>query len=230
MIHITSLSFAFASAWALKNLNVHIPAGSFVFLTGPSGAGKTTLLRILHGSLPVQRGKATIAGYDLHGLGRRDLPRLRQEVTVVFQDFKVLPKRSVRDNVGLPLKLRGLPRDQIDRRVNAVLRAVQLEPRENILCGYLSGGEQQRVAITRSIVVKPKVLLADEPTGNVDPSTSLRLLEIFSTFHAHGTTILLATHDHHLLQVISRSTILRLDQGRLCSKDHRPNPSPPSQR
>ncbi|MFO7801977.1 MAG: ATP-binding cassette domain-containing protein [Desulfovermiculus sp.] len=225
IIHLRDLSFAFGPSWAIQGIHLDIVPGEFVFLTGPSGAGKTTLLRLLHGSLPIQKGTALIAGYNLQTLPPKRLHLLRRDVTVVFQDFMVLPQRSVRENIALPLVIRNLPRDQIHRRVNAVLRGLQLESKGQAICGRLSGGEQQRVAIARSIVVNPKVLLADEPTGNVDPEASMRLLDILDRFNAHGTTIILATHDQHLLQANVQSRVLHLDQGQLQGVSYAASPS-----
>lgn len=224
IIHLRHVSYAFASSWALRNINLEVTAGDFIFLTGPSGAGKTTLLRLLHGALPLQRGKANIAGYDLQSLSSRRIHLLRRDVAVVFQDFKVLPHRTVRENIALPLFVQNLARDLIHRRVNAVLRGLNLEGKDHLPCDRLSGGEQQRVAIARSIVVNPKVLLADEPTGNVDPDLSLRLLDILGRFNAHGTTVLLATHDQYLIQAQPQSRILRLDQGQLYGEGYVPSP------
>jgi len=213
IIQLRHVSHSFAGFWALKNISLDVSAGEFIFLTGPSGAGKTTLLCLLHGTLPIQRGEAKIAGYDLRRLSAGKLHLLRRDVTVVFQDFKVLPLRSVRENIALPLIIRRLPALQIQRRVSAVVRGLQLQGKEDTPCGHLSGGEQQRVAIARSIVVNPKVLLADEPTGNLDPEYSLRLLDIFGKFNAHGTTVLLATHDHNLLRAMPQSRIVHLAYG-----------------
>ena len=145
-----------------------------MFLAGPSGAGKTTLLRILYGALSVQRGQVSLAGFNLNTLDHASIPQLRRQVSVVFQDFKILPDRTVFDNVALSLEVRGLPRQAIERRVRAVCRGLGLDSRINIACGNLSGGEQQRVAVARAVVVNPQVLLADEPTGNLDPELSHR--------------------------------------------------------
>ena len=224
IIHLRHVSYAFASSWALRNVSLDVSAGDFIFLTGPSGAGKTTLLRLLHGTLPLQRGKGYIASHDLRSLSSRRLHLLRRDVAVVFQDFKVLPHRTVRENIALPLFIQNLPKDQIHRRVNAVLRGLHLENKDDLPCGRLSGGEQQRVAIARSIVVNPKVLLADEPTGNVDSDLSLRLLDILSRFNAHGTTVLLATHDQYLIQAHPQARILRLDQGQVQGEGYAPSP------
>jgi cell division transport system ATP-binding protein len=213
------LSFSFGPHWALKNLSFSVHKGEFVFVTGPSGAGKTTLLRILHGALPLQRGAAEIAGFDLKKLTTRTLPRLRRTVSVVFQDFKVLDNKSVFENVALPLEVKGMTGPQIARRVNAVLRGLNLEQKARLKCSVLSGGEQQRVAIARAVVVSPSILLADEPTGNLDEDLANRLLEIFKQFHRHGTTILLATHNRHILDTKPDSRIIALEDGKMVHDD-----------
>ena len=182
-------------------------------LSGPSGAGKTTLLRLLHGALPLQRGQATVAGFDLARLRPGDLPGLRRQVSVVFQDFRILPERPTFANIALPLEVRGLDPRAGGRRVRAVARALGLENRLEMPAGELSGGEQQRVAVARAIVVNPQVLLADEPTGNLDPELSLHLMDVFMQFHAYGTTVVLATHDPVLISRNPDARIIRLEDG-----------------
>lgn len=218
MITVTHLSFAFGSDWTLKNISCHVRKGEFLFLTGPSGAGKTTFLRLLHGALPLQRGQVQVAGFDLETITPRKLPRLRRVVSVVFQDFKVLSNRTVKDNVALPLQVMGIGKTQGQRRVGAVLRGLDMSQKAELLCKELSGGEQQRVAIARAIVVKPQLLLADEPTGNLDEDLSLRLLQIFQQFNKHGTTILFATHNKRLLKGVRHARIIRLMDGMLSEK------------
>ncbi|SKA82908.1 cell division ATP-binding protein FtsE [Desulfobaculum bizertense] len=209
------LSYNFGTHWALKDISFHLPKGSFTFLTGPSGAGKTTLLRLLHGSLPVDRGSVNVAGYELKGIRRRHVAQLRRHVSVVFQDFKILPQRSVAENVALPLEVRGLPKRAINRRINAVLRGLDLASKVHCRCEELSGGEQQRVAIARAIVVNPKLLLADEPTGNLDIDLALRLMNVFRQFNAYGTTILLATHNRDIIQSVPHANRITLDDGHI---------------
>ncbi len=213
MLQVKHVSHNFGSHWALKNVSFSLGKGEFLFLSGPSGAGKTTLLRLLYGSLPLQRGKASIAGFDLNSLRRRQRPLLRRQVSVVFQDFKILLHRTAAQNVALALEVRSMPRQHIARRVRAVLRSLQLDDKAQTLCRELSGGEQQRVAIARSIVVNPQVLLADEPTGNLDGELSMRLMEVFKQFHTYGATIIVATHNRDLLRCMPHAKVLRLVDG-----------------
>ncbi len=213
ILELDHLSHNFGQHWALSDISLTLEQGQFLFLTGPSGAGKTTLLRILYGALPVRRGRASVCGFDMRALRGSRLPALRRQLGVVFQDFKILMERSVYDNVAIALQVRGMAKQQIDRRVNAVLRSLDLDKRADARCDTLSGGEQQRVAIARAIVVNPRILLADEPSGNLDPKLSLRLMEIFKHFNAHGTTVILATHSPELLACNPEARILHLERG-----------------
>ncbi|MDL2279719.1 ATP-binding cassette domain-containing protein [Desulfovibrio sp. OttesenSCG-928-G11] len=213
MIHVRHLSHNFGPHWALKDCTFSLEKGDFVFLSGPSGAGKTTLLRLLYAGLPVQRGEAQVAGMNLKELHGGRVALLRRQVGVVFQDFKILPGRTVLQNIALPLEVRGLAVQHIERRVRAVSRALGLEGRLELKCGELSGGEQQRVAIARAFVVNPKVLLADEPTGNLDPELSFRLMELFKQFQAYGATVLFATHSTELMRRHPGAYLMRLEDG-----------------
>jgi cell division transport system ATP-binding protein len=213
MIKVVHLSHNFGTCWALKDCTFTLGSGEFLFLSGPSGAGKTTLLRLLYGALPIQRGEAHVADFTIHNLQPREVPLLRRQVSVVFQDFKILPDRTVRDNIALALEVQGLAPLRIDRRVRAVSKALSLEAKLHNRCAELSGGEQQRVAVARAAVVNPQVLLADEPTGNLDPDLSLRLMDLFMKFQAHGTTVILATHSLELLRRHPKARLLRLEDG-----------------
>ena len=211
LVTVNKLSHSFGSHWVLKNLSFTVHEQECVILTGRSGAGKTTLLQLLHGALPIQRGQVEVAGYQLNTLTTRRRPKFRRQLGVVFQDFKILPQKSVAENVALALEVRRMPVPQIQRRVNAVLRGVQMEQRAHIKCAHLSGGEQQRVAIARAIVVNPKILMADEPTGNLDDDLSLRLVKIFKKFNEHGTTIIMATHNRSVIRELPYSQLIDLD-------------------
>ncbi|MEZ7198039.1 cell division ATP-binding protein FtsE [Pseudodesulfovibrio karagichevae] len=215
MVNVERLSYNFGSYWALKDISFTLGKGEFLFLTGHSGAGKTTLLRLLYGALPVNRGRASVAGFQLNNLKKRDIPRLRRKVGVVFQDFKILPERTVFDNVAMALEVRGMPRTHLERRVRAIIRALGLETKSYSLCERLSGGEQQRVAIARSMVANPELILADEPTGNLDVDLTLHLMEIFKQFHTYGTSVIMATHSTEVLQCVPGARILHLEDGRI---------------
>jgi cell division transport system ATP-binding protein len=154
-----------------------------------------------------------VAGFTLNRLKKRSLPDLRRNVGVVFQDFKILPRRTVFDNVALALEVRGIPRQVRERRVRAILRALGLENKSYSLCGHLSGGEQQRVAIARSMVGQPSVILADEPTGNLDLDLSLHLMSVFKQFNDFGATILMATHNRDILACVPEARVIHLKDG-----------------
>jgi cell division transport system ATP-binding protein len=213
MLNLRHVSYAFGSSWALRNCTLSLQKGEFLFLCGPSGAGKTTLLRLLYGDLALQQGSAEVAGFDLKGLKANRLPLLRRQVSLVFQDFKILPDRTVYENVDIALQVRGLSGQHVQRRVRAAVRTLGLEHKLNSRCRELSGGEQQRVAVARAIVVNPQLILADEPTGNLDPGLSMRLMDIFLQFNAHGTTVILATHNPDLLLRMPSARMIRLEDG-----------------
>ncbi len=219
MVNVDHLSYNFGSYWALKDVSFTLGKGEFLFLTGHSGAGKTTLLRLLYGALPVARGRAVVAGLQLNNLKRRHIPLLRRKVGVVFQDFKILPKRTVFENVAIALEVRGMSRTHLERRVRAIIRAMGLEAKSYSPCEHLSGGEQQRVAIARSMVANPELILADEPTGNLDFDLTMHLMEIFKQFHTHGTSIIMATHSREVLECVPDARILHLEDGRITTED-----------
>ena len=219
MVNVERLSYNFGAYWALKDVSFKLDKGDFLFLTGHSGAGKTTLLRLLYGALPVTRGRAAVAGVQLNDLKRRRVPLLRRKVGVVFQDFKILPKRTVFDNVAMALEVRGMARPHLERRVRAIVRAMGLETKSYSPCERLSGGEQQRVAIARSMVANPELILADEPTGNLDRDLTMHLMEIFKQFHTYGTTVIMATHSREVLDCVPDAKQLHLSDGRIVETD-----------
>lgn len=199
MIRLYHIVKSFGDRDALRDVSVQIDKGEMVYVTGPSGAGKSTLLKLLYGAERPTSGKMLLAGTDVSKLDAHALPSLRRNLGVVFQDFKLLPKRSVAANVALALEVIGAPDDQIRRRVPAVLNIVGLRGREDDLAGVLSGGEKQRVAIARAIVNDPAILLADEPTGNLDGAMAVEVMEILQAINLRGTTVLVATHDVGLM-------------------------------
>ncbi len=189
--------------------------GSFYFLTGASGAGKTSLLRMLYLAQRPSRGIIRMFGTDVITVPRARLPDFRRRIGVVFQDFRLVQHLSAFDNVALPLRVSGVPEGEIRKPVADMLEWVGLEQRADARPATLSGGEQQRVAIARAVIARPEVLVADEPTGNVDPDMALKLLRLFDALNRLGTTVVVATHDLHLLHKVPDSLIMRLDRGRL---------------
>lgn len=198
----------------LKDLSFDIPARSFQFLTGPSGAGKTTLMRLLSLSLRPSRGFMSLFGADVSLLRRHEIPSMRRRIGVVFQDFRLLDHLSTFDNVALPLRIEGKSVDAYRTDVTELLKWVGLSDRQHAFPPVLSGGEKQRAAIARALVTQPDVLLADEPTGNVDPPMAKRLMRLFMELNKLGTSVVIATHDINLMDQIDARRLILFD-GRL---------------
>ncbi|MCB2079088.1 MAG: cell division ATP-binding protein FtsE [Novosphingobium sp.] len=199
----------------LSDLSFTLYPGSFYFLTGASGAGKTSLLKLLYLAMRPSRGMIRMFGSDAITLPREKLPALRRRIGVVFQDFRLVSHLSAFDNVALPLRVAGVSRKELEKPVTDMLEWVGLADRMDARPATLSGGEQQRVAIARAVIARPDMLVADEPTGNVDPDMAVKLLRLFESLNRLGTTVLVATHDVHLLRKVPDSLIMRLDKGRL---------------
>ncbi|MBA4163230.1 MAG: cell division ATP-binding protein FtsE [Erythrobacter sp.] len=199
----------------LSDLSFTLFPGCFYFLTGASGAGKTSLLKLLYLAQRPSRGAIHMFGTDLITTSRDDLPRFRRRLGVVFQDFRLVGHLSAFDNVALPLRIAGVKEADVIRPVSEMLDWVGLAHRARALPATLSGGEQQRVAIARAVIGRPDLLVADEPTGNVDPDMALRLLRLFEALGRLGTTVVVATHDVQLLKALPDSLIMRLTKGRL---------------
>ncbi len=197
---------------ALRDVSLTIDKGEFVFLTGPSGAGKSTLFKLISAYEQATSGRAQVAGFDLNHIKAAQVPYLRRRIGVVYQDFRLLKKRSVFDNVALPLVVRGERPSYIERRVQDVLDQVSLGFKLKALPEQMSGGEQQRVAIARALVHQPEVLIADEPTGNLDPVLSREILSLLDGVNAQGTTVFVATHDHDMVKKSGRR-VVDLDRG-----------------
>jgi cell division transport system ATP-binding protein len=200
--------------YALRDLSLTVDKGEFVFLTGPSGAGKSTLLRLLLAQEKPSEGDIVVNGHDLSKLSRGDIQEYRRGVGFIFQDFKLIPMRTVFENVAFVLEVLGVPASQQRRRAFQVLKWVGLQHRINAYPRDLSGGEQQRIAIARALVNDPALVLADEPTGNLDPDLSLEIMNLLREVNAGGTTVLVATHDRELIRLVGRRTIT-LDSGRV---------------
>lgn len=205
---------------AVKDLSLKIDKGEFVYVTGASGAGKTTFLRMLYVAERPTRGQILVDGQNITRIRSHQIPYLRRKIGVVFQDFKLLQSRTVYENVAFALEAQGKKRFEVSKKVYQALKEVGLEHRLQRKPLELSGGEQQRIAIARALVVDPLILLADEPSGNLDQDVTLDIMELFKRANARGTTVLLATHDYSLHQRFPRR-ILTLDQGKLIG-DQRP--------
>lgn len=199
---------------ALTDVTLRVREGEFVFLTGSSGAGKSTLLRLLLVMERASDGQILIGGRNIHVLRDSSVPYLRRNIGVVFQDFRLIPRRTVFDNIAISLEILGIKRAEIERRVNQMLEATRLLNRAQAYPGDLSGGEQQRVAIARALVNEPAILLADEPTGNLDPDLSHEIIELLLSINRKGTTVVVATHDTALVEHYAMRTLV-LSKGQL---------------
>lgn len=199
----------------LSDIHFSLVEGGFYFLTGASGAGKTSLLRLLYLAQRPSRGVLRLFGEDVVMMPRSRLPGFRRRIGVVFQDFRLVPHLSAYDNIALPLRVAGLDEAQVDEPVREMLDWVGLGDRADARPATLSGGEQQRVAIARAVITRPDILVADEPTGNVDPEMAQRLIGLFEALNRLGTTIVIATHDLPLISTVAGAQMMRLDKGRL---------------
>ena len=207
-------------AVALEDINVHIKPGEFVFLVGPSGAGKSTFIRLISREIEPTSGQILVDGVDVMKLKRGDIPSLRRQLGIVFQDFRLLNDRTAYENVAFAMQVIEAPSHKIRQRVNEVLELVGLKGRGDNYPGEMSGGEQQRVAIARAIVNDPLLVIADEPTGNLDPETSKEIMEIFTQINSRGTTILMATHDKTMVDYMQKR-VIALENGRLVRDDRK---------
>ncbi|MCK5139051.1 MAG: cell division ATP-binding protein FtsE [Thermodesulfovibrionia bacterium] len=207
MIHFSDVSKYYENEIALKDINFTVEKGELLFVTGPSGAGKTTLLKLIYRSERLDEGHIHVAGWDVEELKQKSIPYLRSNIGIVFQDFRLLLNRTVFDNIALPLRIHGFHPKEIKEDVLEVLKDVALKHKANDLPQHLSGGEQQRVVIARAMVSKPTVLLADEPTGNLDPDTSAIIMKLLKEINVRGTTVLIATHNSNLFTNTGRRVI-----------------------
>ena len=203
-----------AGSWALRDVSLELEKGDLAFVTGASGAGKTTLMRLVFAAERPSEGQILVLGRNVGRLGVAGIARLRRRIGVVFQDFKLLHRRTVEDNVGVALEVNGVPARERKARVFAMLKRVGLQHRLHHHPLALSGGEQQRLALARALVNDPEILLADEPTGNLDPDLTLEIMDLIASAAARGTAVFVATHDHALVERYGRRR-LRLEGGRL---------------
>ena len=205
---------------ALRDVSVEVGKGEFVFLIGPSGSGKSTFLRLLLREEVPNKGEVFVADWNVGRLNRRRVPQLRQRIGCVFQDFRLLTNKTVQENVAFALEVIGKPRNVVDKVVPEVLELVGLEGKAERMPHELSGGEQQRVAIARAFVNRPLVLLADEPTGNLDPDTSQDIMLLLERINRTGTTVLMATHNHSIVDSMRRR-VVELDFGQVIRDESR---------
>ena len=209
MIHMENVSMVYRSSGtqATKNLSLDIEEGEFVFLVGPSGSGKTTIIKLLTGEVMADEGEIVVNGFDLRTIKRRHLPKLRRTLGVIFQDFRLVEDKTVYENVAFAMHVIGASKREIRERVPYVLKLVGLDGRENRLPQELSGGEQQRVAVARALVNSPRMIIADEPTGNLDPARSLELMLLLQKINELGTTLMVVTHEKELVNAFSKRVI-----------------------
>ncbi|MBN1168658.1 ATP-binding cassette domain-containing protein [Candidatus Woesebacteria bacterium] len=199
MLKFKGVSKTFGSITALEDIDLDISKGEFVFITGPSGSGKTTLLRLILRELLPDKGEIVIAGEDITKMPRKLVPELRQQIGTVFQDFKVLDERTLEENIEIALAVLGISQKEWEKRIENVLELTGLTERRKLFPSQLSGGELQRVSLARALVINPKLILADEPTGNLDWETAQELMELFKQIHKEGKTIIMATHHRGLV-------------------------------
>ena len=211
MIVFKDVSKKFGSTLAVDNISLEIKQGEFVFIVGPSGAGKSTLLRILTREIVPTSGKIMVGNHDITKIKDKDVPSLRRKVGVVFQDFKLLDDRTVFENVALTLEVLGKSNEEIAKLVEHILKLVEIWGKRNLFPRQLSGGEAQRTAIARAVVGKPDVLLADEPTGDLDPKTAWGVIQLLNEINSWGTTILMATHNQEIVNTLKRRVVTLKD-------------------
>jgi cell division transport system ATP-binding protein len=203
---------------ALRDINLEVPEGDFLFLVGPSGAGKSTLVRLLIREEKPTKGKIFVDGVELGRMKRRRLPFYRRKVGLVFQDFKLLPNLTVYENIAFALRVLGRPDHEIKNKVAEALDTVSLYGKDNSYPANLSGGEQQRVAIARALVHAPRFIIADEPTGNLDPATAWEIMQLFLRINARGATVVMATHNREIVDLLRRR-VVAIDAGQVARDD-----------
>jgi cell division transport system ATP-binding protein len=219
MLEIKNLTKSFGGSAVFEDLNLSVPEGEFIFITGPSGSGKTTLLRLILRDLVPDSGEIIFEGENIVKIPSKAIPKLRQKIGVIFQDFKVLPESKVKENVEVALAVLNLPQSEWAARVDHVLNLVGLEDKAELFPSQLSGGELQRVSMARALVVNPKVILADEPTGNLDWETADKIMELFEKISKEGKTIIMATHHKELVDKMKKR-VIKLESKKKVTSDH----------
>ena len=217
MIKFENVTATYTENVGIFNLSFHIPKGELVFLMGPTGAGKSTVLKTIYRDISISDGKLYINGQDVGNIRRRHVPRFRRKIGMVFQDYRLIPDRTVFENIALPLQIEGVPKKEIKDKVNDIGEKVGLKKRINNYPGQLSGGEKQRVSIARALVKNPLVILADEPTGNLDPNVSDEILDLLEIATDSGTAVLMSTHNFPLIQP-RKKRFIELNEGRLVTQ------------
>ncbi|MEI7473948.1 MAG: cell division ATP-binding protein FtsE [bacterium] len=216
MIRLKNVTKSYGDLVAVNDMDLHIKVGDFVFLVGQSGAGKSTLMRLIYREEIADEGQVLIGGVDVSHIKHSQVPRLRRCMGIVFQDFKLLPKQTAHDNVAYVIRALGMSSSEIDRRVKGALKVVGLADKEFSYPNELSGGEQQRIGIARAIVNGPPLLIADEPTGNLDPQNSFEIMEILEQINQRGTTVVVSTHDEAIVNHYKKR-VVKLEKGRIIS-------------
>ena len=217
MIKFENVTATYTENVGIFNLSFHIPKGELVFLMGPTGAGKSTVLKTIYRDISISDGNLYINGENVGNIRRRHVPRFRRKIGMVFQDYRLVPDRTVFENIALPLQIEGVPKKEIKDKVNDIGEKVGLKKRINNYPGQLSGGEKQRVSIARALVKNPLVILADEPTGNLDPNVSDEILDLLEIATDSGTAVLMSTHNFPLIQP-RKKRFIELNEGRLVTQ------------
>ena len=219
MIKLKNVTKKFGDITALSDVSFEVDKGEFVFITGPSGAGKTTILKLILREVLPDIGKAIFDGIDVTEASKKEIPQIRQKIGVVFQDFKVLPERTLRENVEVALAVSGIPQSEWPSRVDKILELVGLSKRSELFPSQLSGGELERVSLARALVVNPKLILADEPTGNLDWDTADEIMELFEKINKEGKTIIMATHNREIIAKLKKR-VIKLSEGKIINHEH----------
>ena len=217
MIKFENVTATYTENVGIFNLSFHIPKGELVFLMGPTGAGKSTVLKTIYRDIPISDGNLYINGEDVGNIRRRHVPQFRRKIGMVFQDYRLVPDRTVFENIALPLQIEGVPKKEIKDKVNDIGEKVGLKKRINNYPDQLSGGEKQRVSIARALVKNPLVILADEPTGNLDPNVSDEILDLLEIATDSGAAVLMSTHNFPLIQP-RKKRFIELNEGRLVAQ------------